>query len=110
MDGKADKKQEEWITPTLLNGATGTLQYRKNNFGRVEFKGDVIHVNAGNFPFLNLPNGYEMSSHGRIPVMSNDSISGSITTIVGSSRATLYLSSILKNKVVSLNGVTFQGG
>ena len=36
---KADKKQEDWITPTLLNGATGTVQYRKNQMGRVEFRG-----------------------------------------------------------------------
>ena len=41
LAGKADKKQEDWITATLLNGATGNLQFRKNQFGRVEFKGKV---------------------------------------------------------------------
>jgi hypothetical protein len=39
---KANKQQEEWITPTLLNGATGDLQYRMNIFGRVEFRGELI--------------------------------------------------------------------
>ena len=39
--GKADKKQEDWITATLLNGATGEAKYRKNEFGRVEFTGYI---------------------------------------------------------------------
>ena len=42
LDGKANKVQEAWITPTLLNGWTGTLKYRKNNFGQLEFWADLI--------------------------------------------------------------------
>lgn len=36
---------EAWITPTLENGATGTVQYRLNTMGRVEFKGTLTAPN-----------------------------------------------------------------
>ena len=40
---KANKAQEAWITPTLLNGWVNSLtypvQYRKNEFGKIELKG-----------------------------------------------------------------------
>ena len=45
LDGKADKKQEDWITPTLLNGAAGSLKYRINSLGKLEFKG-TIHLHG----------------------------------------------------------------
>ena len=53
---KANKVQEDWITPTLLNGATGTIRYRKNEFGRVEFKGLISGV-AGS-ALITMPAGY----------------------------------------------------
>ena len=58
---KANKKQEDWITPTLLNGATGTVQYRKNEFNELVFKGDVKTVNAGLQAFI-MPVGYRPTS------------------------------------------------
>ena len=54
---KADKVQEGWITPTLLDGATGTLKFRKNQLGRVEFKGYITNVPYNNY-FLTMPTGY----------------------------------------------------
>ena len=56
LAGKANKKQEDWITPTLLNGATGDVQFRKNQFGRVEFRGKITG-NQGT-PVFSLPIGY----------------------------------------------------
>ena len=56
LAGKADKKQEDWITPTLLNGATGDIQFRKNQFGRVEFRGKITG-SQGRSVFA-LPTGY----------------------------------------------------
>ena len=106
---KANKKQEDWITPTLLNGATGTLQYRKNNLGRVEFKGNVKQVNAGISSFISLPRGYGMPSHGRLPVLSYDNTLGSVSAIKGDNYRTLFLSSSLGDKEVSLNTITFEG-
>ena len=43
---KANRKQEDWITPTLLNGATGSLKYRKNSLGKLEFKGTLLLSNT----------------------------------------------------------------
>ena len=56
MAGKANKKQEDWITPTFLNGSTGNMQFRKNQFGRVEFRGSVTGSESGSV--LMLPLGY----------------------------------------------------
>src|SRR5699024_9515174 len=58
---KADKKQEDWITPTLLNGWTQhasylPLRYMKDEFGFVHLQG---HVVAGtDRDVLLLPPGY----------------------------------------------------
>jgi len=67
IDNKADvselelyakKEQGEWITPTLLGGATGnTVAYLKDEFGFVHFKGRVS--NAGNvLTMFVMPSGY----------------------------------------------------
>lgn len=56
---KADKAQEAWITPTLLNGFTGNVSYMKDNFGFVHIRGEVNNT-AGTAPLniFNLPLGY----------------------------------------------------
>ena len=59
LSGKANKKQEAWITPALLHGATGTVQYRKTETGRVEFRG-TLRSNTGDSLFV-LPTGYKPS-------------------------------------------------
>lgn len=56
LSEKANKKQEDWITPTLLNGSTGTIQFRKNEFGRVEFRGVATHKDGT--LLMILPTGY----------------------------------------------------
>ena len=53
----ATKEQKAWMTPTLLNGATGTIKYRKNQWGRVEFKGSLNVTNSEKAQFV-LPSGY----------------------------------------------------
>ena len=59
IDAKANKAQEAWITPTLLNGWTNVLgqevKYRKNQFGTVEIKG---RVTGGIGVIFDLPSGY----------------------------------------------------
>ena len=40
---KANKVQEEWITPTLLNGFTGKLMYRINQFNNLEIIGSLSY-------------------------------------------------------------------
>ena len=71
LDAKANKKQEDWITPTLLNGATGTVQYRKNEFNELVFKGDVKSQNAGLQIFI-MPLGYRPTSTVYCPVVGAD--------------------------------------
>lgn len=58
---KADKAQEAWITPTLLNGAINVVArpfaYRKNQFNRLEFKGALTNLQSGK-SFMQLPTTY----------------------------------------------------
>ena len=57
FNNKANKAQEAWITPTLLNGVTSVagrpFAYRKNQFNRLEFKGNLTGLTIS--PFMTLP-------------------------------------------------------
>lgn len=61
LEKKANRKQEEWITPTLLNGATSDSQrpfkYMKDNFGFVHFQSDFTNESTAQ-PVIILPAGY----------------------------------------------------
>lgn len=58
----AKKKQEEWITPTLLNGWTTftdtPIQYRKDEFGVVRFRGRINQATKTDIQFMTMPYGY----------------------------------------------------
>ena len=57
---KANKAQEEWITPTLLNGFTSTLlpmRYKKDSLGFVHIQGQVENITPNKTIFV-LPVGY----------------------------------------------------
>ena len=65
---KANKVQEAWQTPTLLNGATNgsvALRYYKDNMGVVRFKGNVVIANP-TLPFMSLPAGYRLEGKSRV--------------------------------------------
>lgn len=69
FNNKANKAQEAWITPTLLNGWVGNyvelygnLRYRKNQFGNVEIVGS-ISGGANNSIVFVLPAGYRPSHY-----------------------------------------------
>lgn len=64
LDGKANKKQEAWITPTLLNGwyairPSEPPQYMKDEFGFIHFRGAISKGESAtsNIAFQ-LPYGY----------------------------------------------------
>ena len=63
---KADKVQEEWITPTLLNGWTEVseypVRYMKDQFGFVHFKGRILGGTTGTLAFMILA-GYRPLNH-----------------------------------------------
>lgn len=102
---KANKVQEAWITPTLLSGATGDIQYRKNQFGRVEFRGKVTQSTTGSGLF-NLATGYFDNITQRVVIVADDGTVGSLLQ----TNTTIFLSSTLAGKIVSLNAVSFIGG
>lgn len=68
-DEKANRKQEEWITPTLLNGYESVpsfpIMYRKDEIGVVRFRGRIQkgNVTGSAYPFLILPNGYKPTNN-----------------------------------------------
>ena len=80
LAGKANKKQEDWITPTLLNGATGDIQFRKNQFGRVEFRGKITGVEG--VAVFNLPIGYRPLNTFRTLAKTSASTNVARTTMV----------------------------
>jgi hypothetical protein len=57
FNNKANKAQENWITPTLLNGWSGTVKYRKTTTNRLEFKGSATGGISGQVVF-SLISGY----------------------------------------------------
>lgn len=62
FNSKVNKTQEDWITPTLLNGftqlSTFYIRYRKDGFGRVHFRGAVTGNSTPGAIICNLPVGY----------------------------------------------------
>ncbi len=58
---KASKVQDDWISPTLLNGWTEVsgwpVRYRKNSLGKVEIKGRIAGGAIGS-SVMTLPSGY----------------------------------------------------
>lgn len=66
---KANKTQEAWITPTLLNGETNsagfTVAYYKDEFGVVRFKGRIV-VTTPSVVQLNIPVGYRPGSETKL--------------------------------------------
>ena len=59
LAGKANKKQVDSITPTLLNGAVAEyIRYRKDEFGRIDIQGNITSQHSGWITLFNLPVGY----------------------------------------------------
>jgi hypothetical protein len=73
FNNKANKAQESWITPTLLNGWTAALPiaYRKDQFGVVHLKGAASTGIVGSNIFL-LPLGYRPLQFSAQPCLANN--------------------------------------
>ena len=68
---KANKKQEDWITPTLLNGTTSgerAPRYRKDEFGVVRLSGSISDVSRNQALFV-LPVGYRPDGVLNLPTL-----------------------------------------
>ena len=73
LASKADKKQEAWITPTLLNGVESignSFQYRKTTYGTLQFKGRLSNLKYGQY-FMILPTEYRVIPSASIGVPTN---------------------------------------
>ena len=110
---KANKVQEAWITPTLLNGWTSDsgnpIQYRKDEFGRVWVRGRCFGTTPGSIAFA-FPSGYR-------PTIFHDPICSKFNTntaSIGFGRVSvhpsgdLYIhSSTISSERFDLSGVSF---
>ena len=69
IDAKANKEQEDWITPTLLNGHEEDedypIGYMKDEFGIVHLKGTLTNISTGTNAFQ-LPSGYRPPQESRL--------------------------------------------
>lgn len=100
---KANKVQEAWITPTLINGATGTIRYRKNQFGKLEFSGNLTTI-SGAAAFA-LAVDYRPLQDIRFPVTATDGTSGTIIIVTGGS---LYAAPSNKSLVVANTSISLE--
>ena len=99
---KADKTQEAWITPTLLNGWVESLfsiRYRKDSFGIVHIKGRISGGTNGTVAFI-LPVGYRPTQATGMLGMSDTNVVPRITVnsdgtvTINNFTAYMYLDSI----------------
>ena len=72
LEAKANKVQEDWITPTLLNGWTGTLGFRKNSLGELDIVGEIVPgTTASGTTMFILPVGYRPAVNRYVAVCGN---------------------------------------
>lgn len=78
---KANKVQEAWITPTLLNGAVPVAskppQYYKDEFGAVVVQG-LVTVTSLNSDIFTLPIGYRPTKSKVLPTTANNNSFASV--------------------------------
>ena len=104
---KANKTQEAWITPTLINGWTEQsgypVRYMKDEMGFVHLKGRMSGTTLNTAAFI-LPVGYRHTSdHLHFPLISNNAFGG--LHVASNGVVTINVGAITN---VSLNGITFR--
>ncbi len=111
LNKKANKTQEAWITPTLVNGATTDLNhplmFMKDEFGVVHMRGFVSNTNSYDTAF-NMPSGYrpnENSASGLTPLSIRDG--NGFGTALFSFAGGVYVAGSASN-VRSFYGVNFK--
>ena len=106
LDLKANKQQEEWMTPTLLNGWTTPtkIEYYKDNFGVVRISGRVSDGGNATGVIFQLPVGYRPIITRQFPVMASDKFAGFMIEPNGNGR---WISGSSKVNV-NLDVITFK--
>ena len=109
---KANKEQEAWIAPTLLNGwvdfdSLRNFRYFKDNFGVVHFSGSIKSgtvTNATSLFFL--PLGYRPQKIAYFIVSNGGSVFANIT-VGNDGNVTLYSDSV-SSAILSLDNISFK--
>ena len=100
---KANKTQEAWITPTLLNGAIGTVQYRKTEFDEIQFRGSLVFPSTSADAFI-IPTAYRPDlSDAYATITATDGTLGRFRIVNGAVLGNITLN----GKTVNLNAVRF---
>lgn len=111
LSAKADKAQEEWITPTLLNGATQVSGYpvgiMKDSMGFVHFKGR-INIPSLNTIIFKLPAGYRLitDAYMHFSIASNNAFGQLWVGNNISDNMVVVSTGAITN--ISLNGISFK--
>ena len=106
---KANKVQEAWITPTLLNGwvnfdsGYASCQYRIDSLGTVHLKGMIKNGTLGT-PCFTLALGYRPIESQYHLSLSSDTA----RTLTITSSGDVRISSVASKSWVSFNGITFK--
>ena len=106
---KANKVQEAWITPTLLNGwvnfdsGYASCQYRIDSLGTVHLKGMIRNGTLGT-PCFTLALGYRPTESQYHLSLSSDNA----RTLTITSSGDVRISSVASKSWVSFNGITFK--
>ncbi len=113
MNLKANRAQEAWIEPTLLNGwvnssgTTDVARYMKDNFGFIHLKGTIESGAQGTSAFI-LPVNYR-AKYTTAFVTSADGITTSVNKIQTDSSGNVFVLAKV-NTIVYLDGISFKAG
>lgn len=108
-NAKANKTQESWITPSLLNswapvdGTYTKAQYMKDEMGFVHLKGRLS--SGTSTPMFTLPAGYRASGYMRFTTTSSGT---TVLTIGTDASGSVFRSSGSATTDISLDGITFK--
>ncbi len=112
LDAKANKKQENWFDPTLLNGWSNyggvysNVSYFKDDIGFVHLRGSIVGgINTQGTTLFILPADCRIgiNNYGIFPVISSNAL-GSIQ-IYSDGRVVIYAGT---STIISLDGISFR--
>ena len=112
LASKANKKQEDWITPTLLNGwvedSAWPVGFMKDEFGFVHLKG--MAKNGTDSRIFQLPAGYEPSQNSYLVGVSGTDVSKQFNVLLSRTGGVHSYTISSRSEGVILDSVIFKAG
>lgn len=106
LAGKANKQQEDWITPTLVNGwvarTDNVIKYRKDQLGKVTIQGQIS--SGSDVVMFTLPSGYRPSHTIVLPVVTSG---GAIISIIVFTYGIVAINTGTAGTFVDLSPISF---